>query len=308
VKIFICGATGVLGRRVVQGLQQAGQQVVGLSRSPENTDWLEKHGADARAGDLFNLEQVCQLSADCQVFLHLATAIPARAGTTREDWAENDRIRREGTRGLVAAALRNHCKLYLQQSITFLYGNQDGAWVDENTPIAARPGGVLQSAVDMEDIVRRAVAEENLPAVTLRFGAFYSYDSGQTRSMFETICAGQYTVPAGGNAYTNCINVDDAAAAVLKIIENQPDGAARTFNICDDEPASQREIVDFVAAQLGAPRPPDLAQPQAGKAGNLPAASYRCKNTLAKQTFGWAPAYPTYREGYVAEIEKWLRT
>ena len=106
MKIFIAGATGVLGRRVVKQLLANGQPVVGLSRSPKNTDWLTRHGAEARPGDLFNLEQMCALSSDCDAILHLATAIPAQSRPTLADWATNDRIRREGTQSLVEAALR----------------------------------------------------------------------------------------------------------------------------------------------------------------------------------------------------------
>jgi len=153
MKVFIIGATGVLGRRVVKLLTANGHQVVGLSRSRKNADWLSQHGAEPRAGDLFNLEQVCQLSAGCDAFLHLATAIPNKSRSTPTDWAINDRLRRAGTQILVAAALRNHCRLYVQQSITFIYGDTQGAWVDERAPISTHIGGILQSAVDMEQIV-----------------------------------------------------------------------------------------------------------------------------------------------------------
>src|SRR5512143_1719084 len=135
MNIFICGATGVLGRRAVEAFVAGGHRVVGLSRSPANTEWLRAHGAEARTGDLFDGEQMRELSADCDAVLHLATAIPSGSKTTPADWAMNDRIRREGTVNLVEAAVRNGCRLYLQQSITFLYGDRKGEWVDEQSAL-----------------------------------------------------------------------------------------------------------------------------------------------------------------------------
>ena len=86
MKVFIAGATGVLGRRVVTGLTAAGHQVVGLSRSPQNRDWLSQHGAIPQSGDLFAREQLFEITADCEAILHLATAIPTNAKPTRQDW------------------------------------------------------------------------------------------------------------------------------------------------------------------------------------------------------------------------------
>jgi nucleoside-diphosphate-sugar epimerase len=295
MRVFISGATGILGRRVVNLLTKNGHQVVGLSRSQANTEWLNQHGAEARQGNLFNQEEICDLCSDCNAVLHLATAIPTKSRTTLAAWRTNDLIRREGTRVMVEAALRNKCDLYVQQSVTFIYGDRNGDWVDENTPIAARQASVLQSAVDMEQIVQEAITEHDLPTVILRFGTFYSYDSAQTQTMFEMTRKGFFPLIGNGAVNWNIINVDDAATAVLKTIENYKNGLGQTFNACDDEPEPIR-IPLFLAKLLLGSHIVDVLL-----------ASVRCKNQLIKERLNWTPEYPTYREGYRAEIEKWLQ-
>lgn len=310
MKVFICGATGVLGRRVIPTLIRRGHQVVGLSRSSANVAWLTQHGAEARMGDLFDREQVCRLSADCEAFLHLATAIPANLISGARDWTTNDRIRREGAANMVEAALRAGARLYVQQSITFLYGNHNGGWVDVDTPFPPQPGGILQSAADMEGIVR-AAAGRGLPAITLRFGSFYSHDSRQTMIMFDQIRRRRLPVVGTGDAYWNNINVDDAACAVVAAVDKFPGGRGQTFNVCDDEPAHMGEILDYIAERLGARRPRRiprwLAVALTGRsASGALMSSCRCRNDRMKSAFSWTPAYPNYREGYAVEIAKWL--
>jgi len=310
MKVFIAGATGVLGRRVVQNLIADGHQVVGLSRSSQNRDWLIQHGAVPREGDLFNLDGLCQASADCQATLHLATAMPTKTRTTAKDWALNDRIRREGTQNLVAAALRNDHEFYLQQSITLLYGDRGGDWVDETVSPPRKQVDILRSAVDMEHIVRRA-EEEGLPATILRFGTFYSHDSAHTQAMFQAVKKGFFPVVGDGNVYWNLIKLDDAAGAVARAVEKRDTCLKQTFNVCDDEPVLFGTYLDFVATTLGARSPfhvpPWLAKLMLGASlVDSLMASVRCRNERFKEVTGWQPAYPTYRVGIVAEVEKWL--
>lgn len=312
MRVFVCGATGVLGRRVVKLLASEGHQVIGLSRSIQNSEWLSANGAEPRHGDIFNLEQVAGLSADSDVILHLATAIPNKTPNKISDWALNDRLRQEGTRNLIEAALRNRCRIYIQQSVTFLYGDQGGAWVDETTPIPQKISPVLHSAVKMEQIVNQAISDSGLPAVTLRCGMFYSHDSTQTRAMFEMLRRRRFPLIGNGSAYWNLINVDDAAAAVIAAIRSHPRSIGQIFNICDDEPVRYRDLLGFLSNQLGAKAPGRIPAligrlMLGSHALDVITASAQCKNQKAKEILGWAPKYPTFREGMRAEISKWLK-
>jgi nucleoside-diphosphate-sugar epimerase len=223
----------------------------------------------------------------------------------------NDRIRRQGTRVTVEATLRNKCELYLTQSVTFLYGDRNGDWVDENTPIPAQQASVLQSAFDLEKIVQKAITGHGLPAILLRFGSFYCYDSIQTQSMFAAMRQGSYPMIGDGSVYRNNIHVDDAASAVLKVVENYRNGLGGTFIVCDDEPVLNRDLLNYIAEVLGAEKPGRISVSEAKESlgphiVEFLLASVRCSNHLAKERLGWRPQYPTYREGYRAAIEKWL--
>ncbi len=310
MKIFIAGATGVLGRRVVTQLVAGGHAVVGLSRSAANTHWLTQHGAEARTGDLCNAAQLAELSAGCEALLHLATAIPTKTRPRRGDWALNDRLRTAGTRALVAAAINNHCRVYVQQSITFLYREHGDAWVDENTPVNAEPGGILQSAVEMEQIVARAAQEHGLPAVVLRLGTFYCYDSAHTRAILGSARRGQFPIIGSGRPFWSSIQVDDAASAAVAAVENNAQAIGRTYNVVDDEPARYADVAAFIAHSVGAraPRrmPAALARLLIGSdTVNSLTTSLRVRNQRVKDELGWQPRYASYREGYAAEIEKW---
>lgn len=312
MRIFIAGATGALGRWVTPRLIAAGHQVVGLSRSPQNHAWLSAQQAIPRTGDLFNAAQMRQLTADCDAILHLATAIPTKSRTTLRDWQMNDRIRREGTRILVDAAHHNRCQLYLQQSLTLLYGDQQGAWVDETTPIPARQARVTQSAQEMERIVQETTAKAGLPSVILRFGTFYAPDAAHTQAMFGALKKGFFPIIGRGDNYSNLTHLADAATAIVKTVAAHQAIHGQTFNVVDDEPVTYQTLMTFIASQLGA-RPPIHLPVWVSKLAvgahlveNL-TTSVRCRNQKFKAATEWQPTYATYRQGMIAAIDAWQR-
>ena len=312
MKVFIAGATGVLGKRVVKGLVKKGHQVLGLARSQLNVDWLSNNQAVPIEGNLFDQKVMIQCVSGCDAVLHLATSIPKRIRTDGESWELNDRIRREGTKNLVEAAIKNQCKLYLQQSITFLYGNHDDHWIDEEEEILPPEVSYLRSAFDMEEMILEAMNDNKLPAIILRFGNFYSRDAYHTQKMFKMIQAGHLSKISGGKSIWSIIHIDDAAKAVIKSVENYKRNLGQIFNICDDEPTSFSDLVDFMADHLGTKKPRSvpgiLAKPFIGKENvEFFELSIQCKNNKAKEGLNWSPQYPTYREGYSQEIKQWLK-
>ena len=311
MKVFVAGATGVLGRRVVKQLLARGNMVFALSRSLENTKWLKDNGVEPRRGNLFNEESLDKAVARCDAVLHLATAIPVRKTSFLKNWALNDRIRREGTQNLVRAALQKDCQLYVQQSVTFIYGDRNGEWVDETTRIPERQVSILQSAVDMERIVRDAGSKHNLPGIILRFGAFYCHDSVQTQRMFEMARRGRLPLLGSGKSFWNIINVDDAASAVVAAVENGAGSTGEIFNVCDNNPATFTDIMNFISQTFCGKEPIRIPEFFAKVAlgshiVDTLTASVRCRNDKIKQRLAWKPEFETYREGCAVEIEKWL--
>jgi nucleoside-diphosphate-sugar epimerase len=162
----------------------------------------------------------------------------------------------------------------------------------------------------MEQMVNAAAQQHHLPATILRFGTFYSHDSAQTQNMLSLTSKGWFPVIGDGRAYWNMINVDDAANAVVKTVENYPQAVSHTFNVCDDEPVTYGDLIAHLAQTLGARKPMRLhvflANMLLGSGTvRFLLASARCHNQLAKEKLGWRPQYPTHREGFAAEIKKW---
>jgi nucleoside-diphosphate-sugar epimerase len=304
MRVFVAGATGILGRRVVRSLVAAGHAVVGASRSAANQGKLADLGAEARECDLFSAASVKTAVAGCDAVLHLATAIPpAGKGKRVDEWAQNDRLRREGTANLLAAAAAHRCQVYVQESVAFVYGDCKGAWVDEDTPIAARQAAIIQSSVDME----KQILASTIPARILRFGSFYAAESDQTQMFVDTVRTRRFR--SFGAIYWSPIHVDDAASAV--VAATTPVKGAEIYNIVDDEPVLVTDLVAHLASVLGV-RPPGkvpafLARLVIGKAGfPVISASARVKNRKARDRLDWKPKYSTFRSGYAQVVKEML--
>src|SRR5439155_1687934 len=106
MRVFVAGATGVLGRRIVRQLVARGNVAVGLTRSESGDATVRSIGGEPRRADLFDVDALAKAAEGCSVVIHAATAIPTKVRTRPKDWDMNDRIRREGTRALTAAAGR----------------------------------------------------------------------------------------------------------------------------------------------------------------------------------------------------------
>jgi nucleoside-diphosphate-sugar epimerase len=295
VKIFIAGATGVLGRRVIPLLLADGHEVLGASRRPENRALLEKLGAAARDVDVLAPDSVLRATEGVDAILHLATAIPTGARTSVKDWAPNDRLRIEGTRALTAAAAKHGVKLYLQQSVLFLMGDHGDDWVDEDTPPPAKQAPTIASSVEME----RIVAASGVPALTLRLGNFYGAETDHTKMLLTMLRRGRMRVLGNGRNYWSLIHVEDAAAAVAAGVRC---GKPGLFHVCDDEPWRQRDVIARVAELAGAKMPGSIpgfvVRLGAGAPVRPVLHSIRSRNARAKAALGWAPKFPTPREGY----------
>src|SRR5687767_14740978 len=104
MRVFIAGATGVLGRRMVRQFRQKNHCVVGLARDENGKQTIERLGGEAIFGDIFDADSMVRAVKEADVVIHAATAIPTKVSSTPADWAMNDRLRREGTRALAEAA------------------------------------------------------------------------------------------------------------------------------------------------------------------------------------------------------------
>jgi nucleoside-diphosphate-sugar epimerase len=303
MRVFVAGATGVLGRLVVRELRARGHTAVGLARSAANEAVLRWLGAVPVAGDLFDADSLASAMNGADVVMHLATAIPCGRRPTLNDWRLNDRIRTEGTANLLDAACRARTRFYVQQSATFVHGSAGESWIDEGSPLV--PHRVADSAVTMERLVREAGKLHRLPAAILRGGLLYHQESPHTREMIAGLTAGKLPVVGMGANFWSLIHGEDMARACVLAAETRPVG--ETFLVVDDEPVRWRDLFTHLARSAGGPRPhylPPFAARLAlgGLAVDLETASLRCRNGKAKRQLGWEPRFPSYRDGFAAVL------
>ncbi len=248
-KVFVSGATGVLGRRVVAELVAAGFDVTGVARRPANHADLAALGVRPVELDLFDRAAVHAAVAGHEVVCNLATAIPVGDRASNPSaWEANDRIRRDGSRNLVDAALAAGASRYLQESIVFVYADGGDRFLDESAEIAA--AGVTSAALVAEAEAAR-FAEHGGAGVALRFGQFYGFDSGHTVRAIEAALAGRPVELGPESAYRSSVTTDDAASAVVAAL----DAPSGVYNVVDDRPLPRGEYVDALADALGVPIP-----------------------------------------------------
>jgi nucleoside-diphosphate-sugar epimerase len=297
MRIFVAGATGVLGRRVVKLLAADGHDVSAVARSPEKAELVEKLGARAVAVDLFDAAAVAAAVAGHDVVMNLATHIPPTTKMSMaRSWRENDRIRTEVSRSLVDAAVAAGAKRYIQESIAFYYAPHE--WADETTPVEL-PKHALSTA-DAEAQAARFTASGGI-GIALRFGMFYCPDSDQTQLQVKMARRGIAPFFGAKDEYQSVIHLDDAASAVVAALK----APAGVYNIVDDEPLTEGESADVLARAVGRKRlraAPRAAIAASGSVTRSLLGSQRVSNKKFKDATDWRPKYPSAREGLPALV------
>ncbi|HZP87757.1 MAG TPA: NAD(P)-dependent oxidoreductase [Burkholderiales bacterium] len=296
MKVFVTGATGVVGRRAVPLLVRAGHRVTAVARSADKAKRLERLGVLPVGVDLFDRRALREALPGHDVVINLATHIPHSTARLLLPgaWRENDRIRRVGSANLVDAALAAGVQRFIQESFAPVYPDCGDAWIDETT--ALEPARFNASITDAETAAQR-FGDRGRIDIVLRFAAFYGPDAYQTRDMIKAVRRGWAPVPGRPDAFFSSISHDDAASAVVAALK-LPRGI---YNVVDDEPLPRREVGATLAAALGV-RPP-RALPAwfirlTGSLGELMSRSQRISNRKLRNASAWVPKYPSLREGW----------
>lgn len=261
-------------------------------------------------GDVFDRDSLVAGAEDADVVVHAATNIPTETNPDDEDWALNDRVRREGAENLVAAAAAVDADRFVQQSIVWVARQPDGSQFDETA--SPNPDRSTQSALDAERIVDEGAAEHGFEPVVLRGGYFYAPDTAHTRMFGERLLAGRLPLVAGGmlgrtDAALSFLHVDDAGRAFADAIEGDATG---TFHVVDGEPVAYAAFLREFADQLGASSPRRVPAWLARlfvdeNLVRLLTCPMPTTNERFRTTFDWTPRYPTVREGVDQVVERW---
>jgi nucleoside-diphosphate-sugar epimerase len=300
VKVAVIGATGVLGRAALPALIAAGHAVRAAVRDESLASALRRADVEPVRADLFDPAALRELVAGAEAVVNLTTRIPALAAMWRAAaWRENDRIRGEGARLLVDAALAADARVYVQESITFLYPDRGEEWIDESTPIGTVSPRLRSALVAEAEAARFAGASRR--SLVLRFAALYGPDAPGTREIAGLVRRRLFPITGDGRQFVSSIHAADAGAAVAAIL----DAPGGTYNVGDDEPLRMAEYVRGIAAALGAPAPFHVPAALARLLGaeGLLLTSQRISNRRLRST-GWSPRYRSAIDGWRAIAER----
>jgi len=306
--VFVSGATGTLGRPVVRQLLAAGHRVRALAHGDAGIERIRRLGAEPVPGDLFDPSSLTTAMAGADAVLHLATRIPPATKSGKSNaWLENDRIRRDGTRNMVNAALEAGVSTLVYPSFSFVYPNSGDRWIDAATQNPVQPPHpFVASTLDAEREVGRFTASGGR-GVTLRMGGFYGPKTTHTLEMRAMAQRGLSPLPGPKDGFVPSIWVDDAASAVVATLS--PDVAPGTYDVVDDEPLRRQEAVDAIALSVGRRRltsiPAWVLSLVSPASDSLFAVSLRISNQRFKQASGWMPSVRNARQGWQTLAAAW---
>ena len=287
MKVFLTGASGVMGRSSIAVLRLAGHEVVGLARTPERAELIAAAGAQPHLGDIFDLGALTAGMHGCDAVANLATKVPVGTAALRPGSLKPiDRIRLYGSRTVTEAAQRAGVGRIIQQSLSFMYADQDDDWIDEHSPIdvthATEPVVVAEENV-------KAIEAAGGVAVSLRFGLIAGNDRN-TAWLFRRAAAGRPIGLGAENSWMHVIHPDDVGSAVVHAL-TAPGGV---YNV-GAEPVKRRDYVDMIAVAAGQRSGrflPRWILRVGGDKLEILTRSQRVSSQLFSDRTGWHPDHP----------------
>ena len=296
LRIFVAGATGALGRRLVPLLVERGHHVVGTTRSRH--DEVRALGAEPVVLDPLDAAAVREavLAARPDVIVHQLTALSHLKFGRNFDkaFAMTNRLRTEGTDHLLAAAREaGLTRLVWQSYAGWPYAREGDAVKAEDAPLDSHPPADVRETLAAIKHLEAVVTEAG--GTVLRYGGFYGPGTSLTEDGEHAELLRKRRFPVGGNGagIWSLVHIDDAASATVAAIESSAPGI---FNVVDDAPAPASELVPGLAAAFGAPPPRHLPGwlvklLAGGQMHSMMTRTRGASNAKAKRELGWRPAH-----------------
>ena len=293
MKVFVAGGSGAIGIPLVRALVASGHQVTALTRSTNKQAELRALGAIPAIASAFDRDALIAAveAAHPTHIIHQLTALPKEGPRSSKDLAATNRLRIEGTRHLLEAAVRAGAQRFIVGSFALLsHRSADAATSGDEAAAAVR---------SMESQVLEASARGSVEGVILRYGMFYGPQVPSTIKMIDMIRKRRLPVVRGDVSQLPLIHVDDAVSATSAALDRAPAGSV--YDIVDNQAVSMSEIVDAIAKYSSSPAPfrvpawlPRLIAPYLARMTSM---RLPLSNAKAKAELGWRLKYPTMREG-----------
>jgi nucleoside-diphosphate-sugar epimerase len=306
MRVFVAGASGAIGSRLVPQLVDRGHEVTGTSRTPDRAERLRTLGAEPIVLDLLDRPAVLEAVAAARpdAIVHQATALTGLSDFKHFDrsFAETNRLRTEGTDALLAAAREAGVPRFVAQSYaSHRYAREGGPVKTEDDRLDPTPVSAMRETEAAMAYLDQAVTDAG--GIALRYGNFYGDpDDG----IVEAVRTRKFPIVGDGGGVWSFIHLDDAAVATVLALEHDGPGI---YNIVDDEPAPISEWLPELARIVGA-KPPQrfprlLARMFAGEAPVVMGTESRgASNAKAKRELGWMLRYPSWRQGFADAYAK----
>jgi nucleoside-diphosphate-sugar epimerase len=302
MRVFVAGGSGTIGVPLVRALVAAGHHVTASTRSPGKEAMLRSTGATPVVVDALDADALRRAVVDVSPthVIHQLTALPKAGPKRARELAPTNRLRDEGTRHLLAAAIAAGASRVIGGSFALVAAG--GTVATDGTEIQAASAAVRS----MESQILDAARSRTIEGLVLRYGLFYGPANPATVEMITLVRRRRMPMVRGDRGQLPYIHLDDAVAATVAALEHGSSGS--TYDIVDDCPVSVSEMIRAMAEQTGAPRPytvpawlPRLVVPYLARLIGL---RVPVSNATARRELGWRPIYPSYREGLRQTIER----
>ncbi len=297
MNVFVAGGSGAIGLPLARALHAAGHHVTVLTRSARKREELRAAGLSVAVADALNRPALIDAvqAAHPACVIHQLTALPKDGPRRAKDLEPTNRLRIEGTRNLLDAAVAAGARRFIAGSFAPLAPRETNAGPGDDAGAAA--------VRSMEDQVLEATRRGAIEGIVLRYGLFYGPAAPSTTAMVEMIRKRRLPVIRGDVSQLPMIHIDDAVSATVHAVDaGRPGGV---YDIVDDRAVSLTEFVRALADRTGSPPPfkvpawlPRLVAPYLFRIMSL---RLPLSNERAKAELGWRPKYPTIREGLSAD-------
>jgi 2-alkyl-3-oxoalkanoate reductase len=305
MKVFVAGAGGAVGRRLVSQLVTAGHEVVATTRSEDKLDALRQLGARAVVVDGLDAAAVGSAVAEAEpeAIVHQMTALSTMSSNPRrfdQDFALTNRLRTEGLDHLLAAAKATGVRKVIAQSYVGWNNRRDGGPVKtEADGLDPNPAAAQRRSLAAIEYLERTLLDcQGMETVALRYG--FLYGPGSSEAVAGPIRKRRIPLVRNADGIWSWTHVDDAAAAAVAALVR---GDHAVYNIVDDDPAPVAQWLPHLAEVIGA-KPPRrlplwLVRLVGGEVTVRLLTEIRgSSNAKAKAELGWQPRWTSWRDGF----------